>query len=51
MDTLAAQGNVGEAMRVYDRARRTLREELGLAPGPPIQEAHARLLNRATTLR
>ena len=51
MDTLAAQGNVGEAMRVYDTARRTLREELGLAPGPAIQEAHARLLNQAPTAR
>ena len=44
MDALAAQGNVGEAMRVYDHARRTLSEELGLAPGAAIQEAHARLL-------
>jgi SARP family transcriptional regulator, regulator of embCAB operon len=48
MDTLAAQGNLGEAMRVYDRARRTLRDELGLTPGPAIQEAHARLLNHTT---
>jgi SARP family transcriptional regulator, regulator of embCAB operon len=46
MDTLAAQGNVGEAMRVYDRARTTLREEVGLVPGPMLQEAHARLLGR-----
>jgi DNA-binding SARP family transcriptional activator len=51
MDTLAAQGNVGEAMRVYDRARTTLREELGLAPGPAIQEAHARLLHPTTSAR
>jgi SARP family transcriptional regulator, regulator of embCAB operon len=51
MDTLAAQGNVGEAMRVYDRARTTLREELGLSPGPAIQEAHARLLNPTTSSR
>jgi Bacterial transcriptional activator domain len=36
-------------MRAYDAARTTLREELGLTPGPAIQEAHARLLNRATT--
>jgi DNA-binding SARP family transcriptional activator len=49
MDTLAAQGNVGEAMRVYERARRVLGEELGLAPGPVLQEAHARLLGQATT--
>jgi SARP family transcriptional regulator, regulator of embCAB operon len=51
MDTLAAQGNVGEAMRIYDAARTTLREELGLTPGPAIQEAHARLLNQATSSR
>jgi DNA-binding SARP family transcriptional activator len=49
MDTLAAQGNVGEAMRVYDRARKTLGEELGVAPGPALQEAHARLLGQPTT--
>ena len=51
MDTLAARGNVGEAMGVYDTARTTLREELGLAPGPAIQEAHARLFNQAPTAR
>jgi SARP family transcriptional regulator, regulator of embCAB operon len=51
MDTLAVQGNVGEAMFVYERARRTLREELGMPPGPAIREAHARLLNQATTTR
>jgi SARP family transcriptional regulator, regulator of embCAB operon len=49
MDALAAQGNVAEAMLVYDRARRTLREELGIPPGPAIQEAHARLLDQTTT--
>jgi SARP family transcriptional regulator, regulator of embCAB operon len=47
MDTLAAQGNVGEAMRVYDRAREKLREELGMTPGRAIQEAHSRLLSQA----
>ena len=47
MDTLAAQGNAGEAMRVYDRARERLREELGMTPGPAIQEAHSRLLSQA----
>jgi SARP family transcriptional regulator, regulator of embCAB operon len=51
MDTLAVQGNVGEAMFVYDQARRTLRDELGIAPGPTIREAHARLLNQASTAR
>ena len=44
MNALAAQGNVADAMRVYDRARTTLGEELGLTPGRAIQEAHARLI-------
>lgn len=44
MDALAAQGNVAEAMRIYDRARTTLDRELGITPGRAIQEAHARLL-------
>jgi pentatricopeptide repeat protein len=44
MDALAAQGNVAEAMRVYDRARSTLDQELGIIPGRAIQDAHSRLL-------
>jgi DNA-binding SARP family transcriptional activator len=44
MDALAAKGNVAEAMRVYDRARMKLDQELGITPGRAIQEAHARLL-------
>jgi pentatricopeptide repeat protein len=44
MNALAAQGNVAEAMRVYDRARTTLDEELGITPGRAIQDAHAHLL-------
>jgi pentatricopeptide repeat protein len=47
MNALAAQGNVAEAMRVYDRARTTLDQELGITPGRAIQEAHARLLGRS----
>jgi DNA-binding SARP family transcriptional activator len=44
MDTLGAQGNVADAMRVYDRARTILDQELGIPPGRAIQDAHARLL-------
>lgn len=44
MDALAAQGNIAEAMRVYDQARTTLDLELGITPGRAVQEAHARLL-------
>jgi SARP family transcriptional regulator, regulator of embCAB operon len=51
MDALAAQGNVAEAMRIYDRARTTLDQELGITPGRAIQEAHARLLGAPTTPR
>ena len=46
MNALAAQGNVAEAMRVYDGARTTLDRELGITPGRAIQEAHAGLLAR-----
>ena len=49
MDALAAQGNVAEAMRVYDHARTTLDQELGITPGPAIREAHARLLGVPAT--
>ena len=51
MDALAAQGNVAEAMRVYDRARATLDQELGITPGQAIQDAHARLLRVPATHR
>ena len=51
MDALAAQGNVAEAMRVYDRARTTLNQELGITPGHAIQEAHARLLGISAAAR
>jgi DNA-binding SARP family transcriptional activator len=44
MDALATQGNVAEAMRIYERARTTLAQELGITPGRAIQEAHSRLL-------
>ena len=47
MQVLAAQGNVAEALLVYDRLRARLREELGIAPSPALQEAHAALLGRA----
>jgi SARP family transcriptional regulator, regulator of embCAB operon len=51
MDALAAQGNLAEAMRIYDHARTTLDQELGITPGRAIQEAHARLLGIPATPR
>jgi pentatricopeptide repeat protein len=44
MEALARSGNVAEALRVYDRLRTSLREELGVAPGPGVQAVHRRLL-------
>jgi DNA-binding SARP family transcriptional activator len=50
MEALERSGNVAEALRVYDRLRIMLREQLGIAPGPAVQEVHRRLLgNPATT--
>jgi DNA-binding SARP family transcriptional activator/RecA/RadA recombinase len=37
MRVRAAEGNVAEALRVFDRLRTVLREELGVAPGPQAQ--------------
>lgn len=49
MRALAAQGNLAEAMRVYDRARTTLDRELGITPGRAVQEAHAQLIGISAT--
>jgi DNA-binding SARP family transcriptional activator len=47
MEALERSGNVAEALRVYDRLRIMLREELGIAPSPAVQEVHRRLLGTA----
>jgi SARP family transcriptional regulator, regulator of embCAB operon len=46
MRTLAMQGNVAEAVLVYDSLRVHLREELGMSPAPELQALHADLLNQ-----
>ena len=51
MKALAAEGNVAEALRVYDGLRILLREELGSAPGPAAQELHRRLLVQLDAVR
>ncbi|UJA20975.1 AAA family ATPase [Thermoleophilia bacterium SCSIO 60948] len=44
MRVLRAQGNLGEALLAYERARAILREELGTSPGGELRELHAELL-------
>jgi DNA-binding SARP family transcriptional activator len=51
MEALAAGGNASEALRVYERLRVLLREELGVAPGAPAQELHRRLLGQVDAVR
>jgi DNA-binding SARP family transcriptional activator len=51
MQALQAQGNIAEALRVFDRLRILLRDELGTAPSPGAIEAHARLLHPAAPAR
>ncbi len=51
MEVLATQGNVGEALRIYERLRRLLRDELGASPSPELQEIHRRLLQGGTKKR
>ena len=44
MEALERSGNVAEALRAYDRLRIMLRDELGIAPSPPVQTVYRRLL-------
>ena len=44
MRTLAARGNLAEALTAYEALRVLLRDELGVSPGPAVQDAYARLL-------
>jgi DNA-binding SARP family transcriptional activator len=46
MRTLAARGNTADALQVYERARTLLRDELGIPPGPAMQQVHTALLAR-----
>jgi len=48
MEALGRSGNAAEALRVYDRLRVMLREQLGVAPSPAVQEVHRRLLGNAS---
>ena len=45
MEAFARQGNIAEALWVYESLRGVLREELGAVPSPEVQRAHERLLS------
>ena len=45
MQAFERQGNIAEGLRVYERLRSLLRDELGAAPSPTVQQVHERLLN------
>jgi len=45
MQAFERQGNVAEGLRVYERLRSLLRDDLGAAPSPTVQQVHERLLN------
>jgi SARP family transcriptional regulator, regulator of embCAB operon len=49
MEALERSGNVAEALRVYNRLRITLREELGIPPSSAVQDVYRDLLGRTTT--
>jgi DNA-binding SARP family transcriptional activator len=51
MEALEQRGNVAEALRVYDRLRVLLRDELGIAPSPAVQSVYRRLLGDTATTR
>ncbi len=45
MEALAAEGNVAEGLRVFDRLRTLVRDELGTSPSPETIETYERLLH------
>jgi SARP family transcriptional regulator, regulator of embCAB operon len=49
MEALERSGSAAEALRAYDRLRVMLRDELGVAPSPAVQDVHRRLLGEMPT--
>ena len=50
MEALYRSGRGEEALHAFQEARRTLVEEVGLEPGPDLQEMHQRILRHDPTL-
>jgi DNA-binding SARP family transcriptional activator/ABC-type oligopeptide transport system substrate-binding subunit len=50
MLALYRSGRQGDALLAFDRARRTLTEELGVDPGQPLQRLHKRILRQDPAL-
>ena len=50
MVALYRAGRQGEALRTYERARRVLREELGIDPGPGLRRLEAAILAQDSSL-
>jgi SARP family transcriptional regulator, regulator of embCAB operon len=49
MEALERRGNGAEALLAYDRLRVLLRNDLGIAPSPAVQDVYRRLLDETTT--
>jgi DNA-binding SARP family transcriptional activator len=49
MEAFERRGNAAEALRVYDRLRVTLRDELGIPPSSAVQDVYRRLLRSSST--
>jgi DNA-binding SARP family transcriptional activator len=47
MQALAERGDTAAALTIYDQLRRTVRDELGVDPGPDARRLHKRLLQAA----
>ena len=49
MEAFERSGNAAEALRVYDRLRIMLRDELGIPPSSAVQDIYRRLLGDIPT--
>jgi class 3 adenylate cyclase len=45
MTALEANGNLAEGLRLFERCRQMMRDELGTVPGPELRAVHRRLLD------